>query len=84
MPEYVWRCLNKQYSEHLSGPKYSKILNMVKSWIWQGSQYVSDAQHSEYTRTCLDRADFWIGSGSKYANILNMAGFWICKSYTGF
>ena len=27
--EYAWMCLNKKDSEHASGPKYAKILNMT-------------------------------------------------------
>ena len=73
MPEYAWMCLNKQDSEHASGPKYAKILNMAKFWIRQSSQYASVSQLSEYTLTA-----------SKYVGILNMAGFSRCKSYTGF
>ena len=41
MPDYSWMCQNKQDSEYATGPKYDKILNMVKFWIWQGSQYAS-------------------------------------------
>ena len=39
-------------------------------WKWQGSQYASFTQRSEYVRICLDRAlnIFWV---------LNMPGFWI-------
>ena len=44
MSEYVWMCLNEQDFEYASGPKYAKILNMVKFWIWHGSQYASVAQ----------------------------------------
>ena len=48
MPEYAWMYLYKQDS------KYAKILNMVKFWIWQGSQYASVTQRSEYSIICLD------------------------------
>ena len=43
MPEYTWMGLNKQDSEYASGPKYAKILNMAKFWMWQSSQYASNA-----------------------------------------
>ena len=59
------------------------VLNMLKFWIWQGFQYTSVRQRSEYARICLDRVDLRISSeyisGSKYARILNMAGFWLYK-----
>ena len=55
MPKYVWMCPYKQDSEYASGPKYAKIVNMAKFLIWQGSQYESVTQRSEYARTCLDR-----------------------------
>ena len=48
-------CLYKQDSEFTSGPKYAKILNMVKFWIRQGSQYAKVTQRSEYARICLER-----------------------------
>ena len=47
MSEYAWMYLNKQDSKYTSGPKYAKILNMVKFWKWQGSQYASVIQGSE-------------------------------------
>ena len=55
MPEYAWMCLSEQVSEYPLGPKYTTILNMVKFWIWPGSQYVNVTQRSEYARICLDR-----------------------------
>ena len=55
MPEYAWMFLFEQDSEYASGPKYAKILNMAKFWIWQGCQYVSVTQRSKYARICLDR-----------------------------
>ena len=59
------------------------VLNMLKFWIWQGFQYASVRQRSEYARICLDRVDLRISSeyisGPKYARILNMAGFWLHK-----
>ena len=55
MVDYAWICLNKQDSEYASGPKYAKILNIAKLWIWHGSQYTSCRQRSEYIRICLDR-----------------------------
>ena len=53
--KYAWVCLNKQDSEFASGPKYVKILNMAKFWIWQRSQFSSVTQGSEYARIYLDR-----------------------------
>ena len=53
---------NQQDSEYALGPKYVKILNMVKFWIWQGSQYVSVTQSSEYEYARVTK-------GSKYATI---------------
>ena len=47
-------CLFKQDSEYASGPKYAKILNMVKFCISR-SQYASVARRSKYARICLDR-----------------------------
>ena len=44
MPE----CLYKQNSEYALDPKYAKILNIAKFWMWQGSQYANISQHSEY------------------------------------
>ena len=41
-------CLDKQDSEYALGPKYAKILNMASLGIWQGSQYASVRQRSEY------------------------------------
>ena len=55
MPEYAWMYLNKQDSEYALGPKYAKILNMAKFWIWQDSQYASVTQRSGYVRICLGR-----------------------------
>ena len=54
MPEYGWMCLYKQDSEYASCPKYFKILNIAKFWIWQGPQYPSATQRSDYARICLD------------------------------
>ena len=77
--EYVWMCLYKQDSEYALGPKYAKIQNMAKFWIWQGSPYASVTQHSECARICLDRVlslswvlnmpGFWIWQGSEYARV---------------
>ena len=53
--EYAWMCLYKRYSEWASAPRYAKILNMAKFWLWQGSQYANVTQRSEYARLCLDR-----------------------------
>ena len=79
MPEYAWMCLYKQDSDYASDPKYAKILNIAKFWMWQVFQYTN--VHSVLNIP-------WQSSecilGSKYARNVNMAGFWICKSYTGF
>ena len=48
MPEYPWMSLYKQGSEYALGPKYAKILNMTKFWIWQGSEYARVTQGSKY------------------------------------
>ena len=79
MPEYAWMCLLKTGSEYALSPKYAKVLNMAKSWIWQGSQYASVTQCSEYAIICLDRAlnicwvpsipGFWIWQGSEDARV---------------
>ena len=56
MPKYyALMYLYKQHSEYASDPKYVKILNMAKSWIWQSSQYASVTQRSEYAIMCLER-----------------------------
>ena len=55
MPGYAWMRLYEQDSEYTSVPKYAKILNVVKFWIWQGSQYANVTQRSEYARICLER-----------------------------
>ena len=68
--EYAWIWLNKQGSECASGLKYVKILNMAKFWMWQGSQYASVSQRSQYARICLDRV-------LNISRILNMPGSWI-------
>ena len=79
MPEYAWMSLNKRNVENALGSKYVKLLNMGKFWIWQGSQYASVTQRSEYARICLHRAlnipwvlnmpGFWMWQGSEYANV---------------
>ena len=79
MPKYSWMCLYRHNSEYASGPKYPKILNMAKSWIWQGFQYASVTQGSEYARIWPDRVlniswvlntpRFWIGHSSEYASV---------------
>ena len=71
--EYVWMWLNKQDSENVSGPKYVKILNTAKFWIWQGSQYASVRQRSKYIRICHERV-------LNICWVLNMPGFWILQS----
>ena len=73
MPEYAWMCLNKQDSEYSSGPKYAKLLNMTKFWIWKGSQYASVTQCSEYVGVYLDRV-------LNISWIPNTPGFWIWQS----
>ena len=80
MPEYFWMYINKQDSEDVSGPKYAKILNIEKFWIWQCSHYVSITQRSEYARICLDRVLNILGCNMP----AGLAGFWICKGYTEF
>ena len=59
MPEYAWMYLNKQDSEYALGPKYAKILNMAKFWIWQDSQYAS-VLHSVLDMSEYALAEFWI------------------------
>ena len=71
--------LNKQNSEYASGPKYARILNMLKLWIWQCSKYGNVTQRSEYATTCLDKVlnISWV-QDSAYARIhrvLNMYEF---------
>ena len=68
MAEYAWMYLDKQDSEYASGPKYAKILNMAKFYIWQGSQYANVLQRSEYPRICLDKV-------LNIAWVLNIPGF---------
>ena len=93
IPECAWMWLYKQDSEYASGPKYAKILNMAKFWIWQGCQYANITQRSEYARICLGKIlnvssvlnmpGFWIWQGSEYATILNMPQCgWICLNRT--
>ena len=87
MPEYARICPNKQDSEYSSRPKYTKILNMAKFWIWQGSQYANVTERSEYYKIRLDRvlnicqnSEYArVTQGSKYARIwLNV---WIKREY---
>ena len=47
--------LNEKDSEYVSGTKYTKILDTEKFGTWQGSQYASVTERSEYARICLDR-----------------------------
>ena len=82
MPEYAWMCLYKQDSEYALGPKYAKILDIAKFWIWKDSQYASVTPFWTCQNMPWQSSEYILGS--KYANILNMAGFWISKSYTGF
>ena len=44
MPKYAWMCVYKQGSEYASSPNYAKILNNVKFWMWQGSEYARVTQ----------------------------------------
>ena len=74
MPKYASMCQNKQDCEHTWSPKYAKILNMAKFWIWQGSQYVRIKLNiPEYALT-----EFWIYlwfciyQDSGYGRVLNM------------
>ena len=76
------RIFLKQDLEYSSGPKYAKLQNVSKLWIWQGSQYASVAQHWVCQNMPWQSCEYILGS--KYARILNLAGFWICNSYTGF
>ena len=78
MPEYDWMCLNKQGFEYAYDPKYAKILNMAKFWIWQGSQNTSVSQCQNVPEySLLDRV-------LNISRVLNMPVFWIWNSYTGF
>ena len=69
------------------------ILNMAEFWIWQGSQYASVAQCSEYARMYLDRvlniswilhmSGFWIWQGSEYARVIQRSKYaTICLNRT--
>ena len=62
MHEYAWICLCKQDLEYASGPEHAKMLNIVKFWIWQGSQYVNVTQRSEYSQDIPKYAltEFWM------------------------
>ena len=51
MPEYAYR---NRIMNMPPGPKYTKMLNMGKFWLWQVSQYANVTQPSEYVRICLD------------------------------
>ena len=57
MPEYFWKCPNKQGSEYTPNAKYAKILNIAKFWIWQGCQYWSLTQRSEYPTILLNMVE---------------------------
>ena len=71
MSEYAWICLNKQdYALNMH-----RVLNMLKFWIWQGSQYASVTQPSEYARICLDRV-------LNISRVLDIPGFWIRHNIT--
>ena len=61
------------YLSRLSGASnFTSFYNLI---IWQGSQYESVTERSEYARVCLE---YILGSG--YARILNTVGF--CSEYT--
>ena len=51
--KFIMLALYYYYHYYALGPKYAKILNMAKLCIWQGSQYASATQRSEYARVCL-------------------------------
>ena len=70
MPGYAWMRLYEQDSKYTLVPKYAKFLNVVKFWIWQGSQYANVTQRSEYARICLERVQ-------NVFEVINMPGFWI-------
>ena len=95
MPGYAWMCLYKQNSEYAWLPKYAKILNTAKFWIWQGSQYGTVTQRYEYARICLDRVfnmswvqnmpGFWMYQGSEYARVTQgskYAKIWLYMCHT--
>ena len=71
-----------QDSAYSSGLKYTKIVNMVKSWIWQGSRYASiilsvRLQDSEYS-TIANMPGSWTCIVTQVLPILvNMTAFWI-------
>ena len=85
MSEYVWVCLYKQDSEYSSGPKYAKILNMLKYGRVLNMGAICNILNMP---ECMpwQRFEYILAGilGSIYARILNMAGLWIYKSYTGF
>ena len=88
IPQYAWICLNKQDSEYALGPKYAKILNMVKFWtwyliafwicqnmLWQSSEYISGFK---YARLVNMAGSPWATQSSKYTTIyLNLSEFMI-------
>ena len=78
MFECAWMCLCKLDYEYASGPKYAEILNMIKFWIWKGSQYANVTQHSEHARICLGKV-LNISYVLNMPQFLNMTGFWICR-----
>ena len=72
-------------SEYAAGPKYATVLNMKKFWMWQGSQYASLTQRSDYVRICLDRVlnipwlyriDFFRNLKSDWALVPGPFCFW--------
>ena len=58
MPEYAWMSLDKQDSEYALGPKYAKILNIGKFWIWQVLNM--GALHSVLNMPAYVLTEFWI------------------------
>ena len=72
--------LNKQNSEYTSGPKYAKILNMSKLWIWQCSKYANVTQRSECARICLDKVlnISWVQDPEYARDTQGFKYVWIC------
>ena len=75
----------------LGGLEYVKILNMVKFWIWQGSQYASVTQRYVLTefwiylrfKICQDPEYSRILNMRKLHRVLNMPQYgWICQNMT--
>ena len=71
MPEYAWMCLNKQDSDYVSRPKYAKILNIPKFWIWTGFS-ICELYTAFWIYQNMTWQSFEYILDSKYARILNM------------